>query len=68
MKYGLTLDCLPKQIKLRLNECCDITKPNVGELQCVRASRRCTLCDRSKNRKSAKACTIAHGSSAETIL
>ncbi|XP_060859046.1 uncharacterized protein LOC132936345 [Metopolophium dirhodum] len=57
MEYRLTLDCLPKQIKLRLNEYCNITRPNVGEIQRVRASGRCTFCDRSKDRKATKVCT-----------
>ncbi|CAI6353470.1 unnamed protein product [Macrosiphum euphorbiae] len=57
MEYRLTLDCLPKQIKLRLNEYCNITRPNVGEIQRVQASGRCTFCDRSKDRKATKVCT-----------
>lgn len=57
MEYRLTMDCLPKQIKLRLNEYCNITRPNVGEIQRVRASGRCTFCDRSKDRKATKVCT-----------
>lgn len=51
MEYRLTLDSLPKQMKFRLKDYCNVTKPSTRELQRLKA---CAFCDRSKDRITTK--------------
>lgn len=57
MEYSLTLDSLPKQIKLRYNEYHNITTSNVEKIQRVRGFGRFTFCTGSKYRKATKVFT-----------
>lgn len=57
MEYRLTLDSLPKQIKLRLKDYYTVTRSNTGEFQSLKASGKCAFCDRSKDRKTTKSYT-----------
>ncbi|XP_008178754.1 piggyBac transposable element-derived protein 4-like [Acyrthosiphon pisum] len=52
LKYRLTIDVLPKTIKLRLKQYGTKTNEAAGTSQRVRASGRCAFCERAKDRKS----------------